>query len=57
MAIWMLISGLFPIFLFGMLIKAFLHLRRIRELVRNLPESSKVPVHAWVPAEDWVPSP
>ncbi|GEM_PF-3589161 len=56
MAIWMLVSGLFPIFLFGMLIKAVLHLRRIRQLVKRFPEVPAVP-SSWVPAEDWVPSP
>jgi hypothetical protein len=56
MALWMLISGLFPVFLFGMIIKAYLHYRRTRLLLDKMP---KVPVvtHAWVKSEDWVPSP
>ena len=56
MAIWMLVSGLFPVFLFGMLIKAFLHHRRVRRMLESIPESPRVPL-AWSPADDWVPSP
>ena len=55
MAIWMLVSGLFPIFLLGMVIKAYLHLRRLRVLVKSIPQTPIVP--AWIPTEDWVPSP
>ncbi len=56
MPIWILISGLFPVFLIGMVVRAFLHLRRLRRLVENLPMPS-APLHVRTREEDWVPSP
>jgi hypothetical protein len=57
MALWMLLSALFPIFFFGTIIKAILHFRRTRTLARyreylpNLPNREER-----VDAEDWIPS-
>jgi hypothetical protein len=58
MAIWMLLSALFPIFLIVMIARAVLHLRRLRAMVDNMPEPP-IATHSWVEieSEDWVPSP
>lgn len=63
MAMWMLVSALFPIFFFGTIIKAVLHFRRMRALKRikglgedmetfTAPETREDRVQS----EDWVPS-
>ncbi|MDB5106585.1 MAG: hypothetical protein JWP91_4274 [Fibrobacteres bacterium] len=55
MAIWMLVSAVFPIFFFGTIIKAVLHFRRRRGLLEYLP---RIPVpQARFEQDDWVPSP
>ena len=64
MAMWMLVSALFPIFLFGTIIKAVLHFRRLRVLKRlgdrpgDIRGLFPAPVtrHDRVESEDWVPS-
>jgi hypothetical protein len=60
MALWMLLSALFPIFFFGTIIKAILHFRRTRSLTRYrdyLPGLTSVPAREdRVDAEDWIPS-
>lgn len=64
MALWMLVSALFPIFFFGTLIKAVLHYRRMRALSRlgdqvelfSAPIVRPVTHHDRVDSEDWVPS-
>lgn len=60
MALWMLVSALFPIFVFGTLIKAFLHYRRMRALERMVIPDEILPAqplrHERVDSEDWVPS-
>lgn len=54
MAIWMLVSAVFPIFFFGTLIKAFLHYRRLRRLPEYVPG---VPApRARARTDDWVAS-
>jgi hypothetical protein len=66
MALWMLVSALFPIFFFGTLIKAALHFRRMRELNR-LEERLVVRLEnrlerrlenrlERLESEDWIPS-
>jgi hypothetical protein len=57
MAMWMLVSALFPIFFFGTLIKAALHFRRMRAL-KEQGEILPRPVlgEERVEANDWVPS-
>lgn len=69
MALWMLLSALFPIFFFGTIIKAILHFRRTRSLARyrgylsglsghsGLPDLSRLPAREdRVETEDWIPS-
>ncbi len=56
MGMWMLVSGIFPIFLIGTLIKAYLHRKRIQMLIGQIPEV-KIESPARAPENDWVPSP
>ncbi len=54
MAMWMLVSAVFPIFFFGTIIKAFLHFRRTRAVLEYAP---RIPVPAErLETEDWIPS-
>ncbi|MDB5047458.1 MAG: hypothetical protein JWO30_529 [Fibrobacteres bacterium] len=55
MALWMLVSALFPVFCLGTLIKAVLHFRRTRELLEYVP-GPPVSQPRFKP-DDWVPSP
>ena len=54
MALWMLVSALFPVFFFGTLIKAILHYRRTR-LPREYVPAAPVP-RPLLQSDDWVPS-
>jgi hypothetical protein len=60
MAMWMLVSALFPIVFFGILIKAFLHYRRTRAIQRTAEALQYAPprphARARAASEDWVPS-
>jgi hypothetical protein len=57
MALWMLVSALFPIFFFGTIIKAILHFRRTRALVRYREYQAILPaLPERVNSEDWIPS-
>ena len=60
MAMWMLVSALFPIFLVGTIIKAVLHFRRMRALKRPRDPGELFPApisrHDRVESEDWIPS-
>lgn len=67
MPMWMLVSALFPVFLFGTIIKAVLHFRRMRALERPgrtgdpgglFPAPTARPNFRQdrVESEDWVPS-
>lgn len=60
MAIWMLVSALFPIFFFGTIIKAIVHFRRIKAPKEARQRRESVPRRMLrenrVAADDWVPS-
>ncbi|MEO6097159.1 MAG: hypothetical protein ABIW76_16375 [Fibrobacteria bacterium] len=63
MALWMLLSALFPVVFFGTIIKAILHYRRTRSLARYREYLSSIPRLASfrtnedrVETEDWIPS-
>lgn len=60
MAMWMLVSALFPIFFFGTIIKAIIHFRRMKALREIKRRRDFVPGHRLrdnrVAADDWVPS-
>ena len=59
MALWMLASAVFPIFLFGSLIKAFLHFRNLRRLPEYIPGTSLARPRSQTDSmhsEDWVAS-
>lgn len=60
MAMWMLVSALFPIFFFGTIIKAIVHFRRMKALKEIKRQPGFVPRHMLrenrVKADDWVPS-
>jgi hypothetical protein len=54
MAIWILVSATYPIFLFGMIFKAFRHYRRLRALPGRAP---MLPVpEPRTQSGDWVPT-
>ena len=54
MAIWLLISAAYPVFLVVMLIKAFRHFRRLRAPV-DYAAYAPEPVHA-SRRDDWTPA-
>ncbi|HKP95316.1 MAG TPA: hypothetical protein VJ385_06120 [Fibrobacteria bacterium] len=55
MAIWLLVSALFPVFCFGTILKAILHFRRAHALSEYLSKPA-VPRPRFEP-DDWIPSP
>ncbi len=65
MPIWLIVSAVFPIFLIGMIVKAILHLRRMRALSETIarerilviPEREVWSDKVWAETNDWVPSP
>lgn len=54
MALWLLVSAAYPVFLLTMLIKAFRHLRRQRAPLAYVPYAPE-PVHA-SRRDDWTPA-
>ena len=59
MALWMLLSALFPIFFFGTIIKAIVHFRRMKAHREIKQQLEFIPRHMLrenrVAADDWVP--
>jgi hypothetical protein len=56
MAIWMLVSLAFPIFLIGTLVKAVRHFRKPRWEPETEPFPAPVAARSRIEIDDWVPS-
>ena len=67
MPMWMLVSALFPVFLFGTIIKAVLHFRKMRALempmrpvhpgeIFAVPIARPITHRERAESDDWIPS-
>jgi hypothetical protein len=54
MALWLLISAAYPVFLLAMLIKAFRHFRRLRAPIRYAPYPAEMAAPSQ--RDDWTPA-